>query len=69
MKTKSNTSSNGQEHPAASATADSAQAQQLAMRVLKLRWMGMDTEADRIEAALSRVARGCTLLAGPFDTD
>ena len=39
------------------------------MRILKLRWMGMDNEAERMQVALRRVDPACTLLAGPFDTD
>jgi hypothetical protein len=41
----------------------------LIMRILKLRWMGMETEADRMQQALRRIDPQCTLLAGPFDTD
>lgn len=59
--------SNVQECP--DAAADESSSQQLVMRVLKLRWMGMESEAGRLQVALSRVARDFTLLAGPFDTD
>jgi len=59
--------SNAREHFDTAAADDSSQ--QLVMRVLKLRWMGMETEADRAQIVLSRSARGCTFLAGPFDTD
>jgi len=42
---------------------------QLIMRVLKLRWMGMENEAKRMQLALRRADAACTLLTGPFDTD
>ena len=41
----------------------------LMMRILKLRWMGMESEANRMELALCSADTPCTLLAGPFDTD
>jgi hypothetical protein len=41
----------------------------LMMRILKLRWMGMESEANRMELALRSADPPCTLLAGPFDTD
>jgi hypothetical protein len=41
----------------------------LMMRILKLRWMGMETEANRMELVLRSVDPACTLLGGPFDTD
>jgi hypothetical protein len=42
---------------------------ELVMRILKLRWMGMDDEAERMQVALHRIDPQCTLVAGPFDTD
>jgi hypothetical protein len=39
------------------------------MRILKLRWMGLDNEAQRIETKLRQVDPACTLLMGPPDTD
>ena len=42
---------------------------QLIMRVLKLRWMGMENEAKRMQVALRRADAACTLLTGRFDTD
>jgi hypothetical protein len=42
---------------------------ELLMRVLKLRWMGLENEAHQMETVLHRVDPACTLLAGPFDTD
>jgi hypothetical protein len=42
---------------------------ELVMRILKLRWMGMDDEAERMQVALHRIDSQCTLAAGPFDTD
>ena len=42
---------------------------ELIMRVLKLRWMGLDNAAEQAEVALRRIDPACTLLAVPFDTD
>lgn len=42
---------------------------ELMVRVLKLRWIGMESEADRLESALRRMYPRRTLLGGPFDTD
>ena len=42
---------------------------ELVMRILKLRWMGMDDEAERMPVALHCIDPQCTLVAGPFDTD
>lgn len=50
-------------------SAEEQVSQHLIMRILKLRWMGLDIEADEAEVALRRVDPACTLLAGPFDTD
>jgi len=35
----------------------------------KLRWMGLDHEAESACARLSRIAPAATFLAGPHDTD
>jgi hypothetical protein len=59
-----------QEHP--DVPAEESAAHELIMRILKLRWMGMENEAARVEVELRRLRRvdpSCTLLAGPFDTD
>jgi hypothetical protein len=42
---------------------------ELIMRILKLRWMGLESEAERVEVSLRHIDPECTLLAGPFDTD
>lgn len=42
---------------------------QLIMRVLKLRWMGMENEAKRMQLALRRADAACTLRTGRFDAD
>ncbi len=41
----------------------------LIMWILKLRWMGMENEAERIEVALRRADPECGLLAVPLETD
>ncbi len=42
---------------------------ELAKRILKLRWMGMDDEAEQMRLALQRVEPGVTLLGDPCCTD
>jgi hypothetical protein len=42
---------------------------ELIKRILKLRWIGMEVEAEQMQVALRRVEPRCTLLAGPYDTD
>jgi hypothetical protein len=39
------------------------------MRILKLRWMGMEEEAERMAASLRQIDPGCVLPVGPVDTD
>jgi hypothetical protein len=41
----------------------------LVMRILKLRWIGMESEAEKMETALHRIAPESTLVRGPTDTD
>jgi hypothetical protein len=40
----------------------------LIKRILKLRWIGMEAEAQQMQLALQRDEPGYTLLAGPYDT-
>jgi hypothetical protein len=42
---------------------------ELVMRILKLRWIGMESEAEKMETALHRIAPESTLVRGPADTD
>lgn len=37
--------------------------------IKKLRWIGMEEEAARIQILLRRADAAATLLAGPWDTD
>ncbi len=37
--------------------------------VKKLRWIGMEEEAEQVQIVLRRVDSSATLLAGPWDTD
>ncbi len=48
---------------------DERASHELILRILKLRWMGLEREAERVEISLRRVDPECTLLAGPFDTE
>jgi hypothetical protein len=42
---------------------------ELVKLIKKLRWMGMEEEAARIQILLRRIDAAATLLAGPCDTD
>ena len=42
---------------------------ELVRLVKKLRWIGMEEEAERIQIVLRRIDSTATLLAGPWDTD
>jgi hypothetical protein len=44
-------------------------ATELAKRIRKLRWMGMEEEARRLQAELSRIENSDSVLAAPHDTD
>jgi len=44
-------------------------ASQLVKRIRKLRWMGMEDEAKRLQAALDRIDHAECVLAAPRDTD
>ena len=43
--------------------------QELVERILKLRWSGMEDDAERMQLACRELKRRVTLLAGPCDTD
>jgi hypothetical protein len=45
------------------------EANRLIRLIRKLRWIGMDKEAERAETALSSVPPGDSVLAAPHDTD
>jgi hypothetical protein len=49
--------------------AEQAVAHDLVMRILKLRWMGMDDEAEDACVALQKVKPQAIVLPGPVDTD
>jgi hypothetical protein len=44
-------------------------AHNLVKRILKLRWIGMEDEAERMQLVLRTMEENSTLLAGPYDTD
>ena len=44
-------------------------ASELAKRIRKLRWMGMEDEARKLQAELSRSESGDCVLAAPRETD
>jgi hypothetical protein len=50
-------------------SSDRETASQLAKRIRKLRWMGMEDEAKRLQAALDRLEHAECVLATPRDTD
>jgi hypothetical protein len=48
---------------------DEGASQECIMRIQKLRWIGMDSEADEMQRALHAADPHCTVLTGPVDTD
>jgi hypothetical protein len=42
---------------------------ELIQRIVKLRWMGLDDEADQIRSRLPQAETGVTWVVGPCDTD
>ena len=44
-------------------------ADDLRKRILKLRWIGMEDEAERLSSLLTRSRAGNPVLMGPRDTD
>jgi hypothetical protein len=44
-------------------------AHDLVMRILKLRWIRLDEEAENAHVALQKVEPEATVLPGPVDTD
>ncbi len=50
-------------------SADERDSHDLVKRILKLRWIGMDVDAEQIQVALRGVEPRVTLLAEPRDTD
>jgi hypothetical protein len=48
---------------------DERGARELVKRIRKLRWMGMDEEARRLQRVLSRIPPGESVLLLPPDTD
>jgi hypothetical protein len=50
-------------------TAEQAAPHNLVMRILKLRWMRMDDEAEHAHLALQKVEPAATVQPGPVDTD
>jgi hypothetical protein len=51
------------------ASATERESHKLVNRILKLRWLGMEDEAERMQLALRTMETNDTLLAGPYDTD
>lgn len=61
------TPSNIKEHPDSSV--EKRTSTELVKLVKKLRWMGMEEEAQQVQIVLRAVDPHATLLAGPWDTD
>jgi hypothetical protein len=45
------------------------QANEFIKLIRKLRWMGMEEEAERVETALAGISPAGSVLAAPHDTD
>ena len=50
-------------------SAEQRTSSELAKLIRKLRWIGMEAEAEQMQFVLRRVDLAAILLAGPFDTD
>ncbi len=61
------TSSNIEEHP--HSPIEERTSTELVKLVKKLRWIGMEEEAEQVQIVLRAVDPAATLLAGPWDTD
>jgi len=48
---------------------ESKASSELIRRIRKLRWAGLDDEADKLEKQLSECSKADTVLATPTDTD
>ena len=48
---------------------EQSSARELVKRIRKLRWMGMEEEAQRLQATLRRIEDTDCVLAAPRDTD
>jgi hypothetical protein len=53
--------------PQPDVSATERESRKLVHRILKLRWLGMEDEAEQL--ALRTMETNGTLLAGPYDTD
>lgn len=56
------------EHPS-DVSGEQKSARDLVKRIRKLRWMGMEEEAERLQVALRRIEHTDCVLAAPRDTD
>jgi hypothetical protein len=56
-------------HAAEESATAKCESHKLVLRILKLRWMGMEDEAEIARITLRKVEPAATMLAGPFDTD
>jgi hypothetical protein len=50
-------------------SAEQRQSNELIKRIRKLRWMGMDGEADQLKLALAGASRADSVVAQPLETD
>jgi hypothetical protein len=53
----------------ADSSGEQRSASELVERIRKLRWMGMEDEAQRLQIALRRIKHTDCVLAAPRDTD
>ena len=50
-------------------TAEQRESNDLIKRIRKLRWMGMEGEAEQLQLALAGVPRADSVIAQPLETD
>jgi hypothetical protein len=55
--------------PAGNAASPASMPEEMRKLILKLRWIGLDEEAERLSATLARIAPSACSFMGPRDTD
>ena len=50
-------------------SAEQRESNELIKRIRKLRWMGMETEAEQLQLALAGATRSDSVIAQPLETD
>jgi len=57
------------QHEPPDVSAEQRESNELIKRIRKLRWMGMESEAERLQVALAGASRIDSVVAQPLETD